>query len=216
MRVRVNYRRIWERFHKRKIPKGFHVHHADGNPNNNEISNLQLLSPQDHAEAHRKLGHKVSEKFIGKANAWDLQTLEDREKIRAKISKRVKGKNLGKIHTEEARHNMSEAHKGQISWLKGKSMPVETREKLRRAHLGKRRSSESKEKARQTMLSRGRNSRGSHGNAKQIICLNTGQIWDCLKDASEELGINYVTLKQFLNKPRETTRFSRLKSLRYV
>lgn len=32
------------------IPKGYHVDHIDGNPFNNEIDNLQLLSPEEHAK----------------------------------------------------------------------------------------------------------------------------------------------------------------------
>lgn len=33
-----------------EIPKGFHVHHKDGNHLNNEPSNLEILSPSDHAK----------------------------------------------------------------------------------------------------------------------------------------------------------------------
>jgi hypothetical protein len=48
----VNYRKIYESHHG-KIPKGYHIHHIDGNPFNNEISNLQCVSPEEHAEIHK-------------------------------------------------------------------------------------------------------------------------------------------------------------------
>jgi len=34
-----NYRKIYEQHHGIKIPKGYHIHHIDGNHNNNEILN---------------------------------------------------------------------------------------------------------------------------------------------------------------------------------
>lgn len=38
-----------------KVPKGFHVHHIDQNPLNNNIENLLLLSVKDHMRLHRRL-----------------------------------------------------------------------------------------------------------------------------------------------------------------
>jgi hypothetical protein len=37
---KVNYRKIYEN-HYGKIPNGYHIHHIDGNPFNNDISNIQ-------------------------------------------------------------------------------------------------------------------------------------------------------------------------------
>ena len=42
------HREIWES-HWGKIPKGFHIHHKDNNPLNNDIKNLQLVTPKEHA-----------------------------------------------------------------------------------------------------------------------------------------------------------------------
>ena len=36
------HRAVWEH-HNGKIPNGYHVHHKDGDRNNNDISNLELL-----------------------------------------------------------------------------------------------------------------------------------------------------------------------------
>ncbi len=48
----VNYRKIYENQYG-KIPKGYHIHHIDGNPFNNEISNLKCVSPEEHSEIHK-------------------------------------------------------------------------------------------------------------------------------------------------------------------
>lgn len=45
------HRLIWEK-HKGKIPEGYQIHHIDGNKLNNDISNLQLLSAEEHTKHH--------------------------------------------------------------------------------------------------------------------------------------------------------------------
>jgi hypothetical protein len=51
------HRYVYE-FYNGKIPNGFDVHHVDGNKNNNDISNLVILTRQDHAKIH---GEKLTE-----------------------------------------------------------------------------------------------------------------------------------------------------------
>jgi hypothetical protein len=59
-----------------EIPKGYHIHHKDGNPSNNEISNLECLSPKEHTDRHfteerRQLHTKIlEEKARPKASIW--------------------------------------------------------------------------------------------------------------------------------------------------
>ncbi len=48
------HRYVWE-FYNCKIPKGYHVHHRDGNKANNDISNLALLYGTEHWKLHGKL-----------------------------------------------------------------------------------------------------------------------------------------------------------------
>lgn len=50
---KVNYRKIYEN-HFGKIPKGYHIHHIDGDPYNNDISNLQCITAEEHAKIHEK------------------------------------------------------------------------------------------------------------------------------------------------------------------
>jgi len=49
---------VWE-FYNGPVPKGYHVHHIDHNPDNNEIENLQLLSEHEHLCLHASLESKA-------------------------------------------------------------------------------------------------------------------------------------------------------------
>lgn len=44
----------WEKVNG-KIPKGYELHHIDLNKLNNDVSNLQLVTPKEHTEIHAKL-----------------------------------------------------------------------------------------------------------------------------------------------------------------
>ena len=48
------HRYVWE-FYNCKIPKGYEVHHIDGNKANNSIDNLKLVSAHDHRMMHSEL-----------------------------------------------------------------------------------------------------------------------------------------------------------------
>jgi hypothetical protein len=43
---------VWEDLHKRARPKGMHIHHIDNDRDNNDISNLQMVTPSEHAKIH--------------------------------------------------------------------------------------------------------------------------------------------------------------------
>lgn len=51
------HRVIWEDVHG-PIPKGFDIHHKDGNKQNNSIYNLECISHSDHLSLHMKICHK--------------------------------------------------------------------------------------------------------------------------------------------------------------
>lgn len=57
-RVR-EHRYQWEKHYKTKIPKGYHIHHIDGNSLNNKISNLKCLSASEHTTLHNKERKKI-------------------------------------------------------------------------------------------------------------------------------------------------------------
>ena len=45
------HRYVWE-FHNSKIPSNYHIHHIDENKDNNDISNLELISDSEHSKHH--------------------------------------------------------------------------------------------------------------------------------------------------------------------
>lgn len=47
------HREVWEQAHG-PIPEGMIVHHRDHDKRNNALSNLQLMTPQDHARHHNQ------------------------------------------------------------------------------------------------------------------------------------------------------------------
>ena len=61
------HREIWK-FHNGEIPEGYHVHHKDENPLNNDISNLELLVGHEHISQHVRKNHM--EVIRPKAAEW--------------------------------------------------------------------------------------------------------------------------------------------------
>jgi len=50
----MHYRKIWEEYNNLKIPEGYEIHHIDGNHFNDDPTNLQLVTIQEHLEIHKK------------------------------------------------------------------------------------------------------------------------------------------------------------------
>lgn len=74
------HRAVWV-FYNGKIPKGLHIHHIDGNKDNNDISNLKLMTQQEHMQYHNtserlskwwksEKGIKANKKGIKNAKKW--------------------------------------------------------------------------------------------------------------------------------------------------
>lgn len=68
---------VWEYFNG-PVPKGYHIHHIDGDKSNNNIKNLQLLLAMEHEKLHgsmwtdeqRNRARKNIEKASIKAKEW--------------------------------------------------------------------------------------------------------------------------------------------------
>lgn len=72
------HRAIWK-FYNGEIPKGYHIHHKDENKDNNDISNLELLSASQHIKLHSKTtkhfwqtekGKRANKKGVRMAKVW--------------------------------------------------------------------------------------------------------------------------------------------------
>lgn len=71
--VEALHREIWKQ-HNGDIPDGHHIHHVDGDPSNNDIENLECVSPQEHTDRHPDIGGLQSdehhEKMLEAAKGW--------------------------------------------------------------------------------------------------------------------------------------------------
>lgn len=54
------HRVVWE-YYNGEIPKGFHIHHKDGNIDNNDVENLECLPSHEHLSNHMKKNWKNHE-----------------------------------------------------------------------------------------------------------------------------------------------------------
>jgi hypothetical protein len=123
------HRKIWEQFNNACIMPGMHIHHIDGNKNNNEPFNLLLCSPVEHYEIHLKQGDygaaillwknclKNSDIDISKVSSKRLKLTHKRMKERDPIlySESQRKKSLGKKRTEEQKQNYKIGSKKRLS-----------------------------------------------------------------------------------------------------
>lgn len=64
---------IWEKYSGQKVPPGWEVHHKDGNPFNNEFSNLDCLSRSEHSKTINRKTERVRrnlDRIRPLASAW--------------------------------------------------------------------------------------------------------------------------------------------------
>lgn len=61
--TKLLHRVVWESYNG-KIPKGFHIHHKDGNKDNNDISNLEMISAREHLSNHGKKNFNSKKDFF--------------------------------------------------------------------------------------------------------------------------------------------------------
>lgn len=88
---KVDYRKIYEKHHG-PIPKdtegrSYHIHHIDGNRDNNDISNLLAVSIQEHYEIHLEQGDWLACARL--ATALRLGSDEIRSLARKHAKKRI-------------------------------------------------------------------------------------------------------------------------------
>ena len=57
---------VWEYYNDRPIPEGYVIHHIDGNPKNNIIENLQLMTKPEHDKYHQN--DPIRNNKVSKAN----------------------------------------------------------------------------------------------------------------------------------------------------
>lgn len=92
---------IWEHYNEKPVPKGFNIHHKDGNTFNNDISNLECVNTKEHLSKHgknnwqnkefRENGIKQLNSIRDKAKEWHKSKagLEWHQKIKYAYSRPV-------------------------------------------------------------------------------------------------------------------------------
>lgn len=110
------YQYIWMVANKCDIPDGYDVHHIDGNPLNNSIYNLELISHEEHIDIHRDEKREIMKKrFLGKKpwNKGKHISEEQKEKISKKVAQYTIDGELVKIWKstmECGRNGFCQAH----------------------------------------------------------------------------------------------------------
>jgi group I intron endonuclease len=104
--------------------------------------------------------------------------------------------NKGIEATDEIKHKLSIAHKGQKAWNKGISPSKKTRLKISQSKKGQRCSPTTEFKPGAPSAFKGRKHTAEslalvskNGNRKEIQCIETGEIFPSMKAASEKTGI---------------------------
>ena len=141
---------------------------------------------EEKKEIFKKISKSRIERGVGKGEKNPFygkkHTEEDLQKMRKPCS-------------EETKKKIGEANKGKQSYWKNKNLPEETKNKISKTR---------KEKE----LSKGKNNPKAKRVAQYDKEGNLIKIWDCAKDVSEELGINYSTLRMWLQgRNKQTSNF---------
>ncbi len=120
-------------------------------------------------------------------NGYNLETGGNKNKTFCKetcekISIASKGENnafYGKKHSLDSKLKMSDSrkeyYKNNDAYWKGKKLPEEVKVKLSEAHIGVQ-------------------ARENHPKAKKVICLETMEVFNCMKDAEEKHGVTYANI----------------------
>lgn len=133
------------------------------------------------------------------------------DEIKKKISQKAK-EQWANMSNEEKADRIANNLKGP---KKGHAVSEETRKKLRDFNIGKKQSSETIEKRKETM--RKKKSAGyvqtNASHRKKIICIETGEIFESVKEASESLGIRASNISHVLKGRQKTAKGFRFEYL---
>ena len=91
-KVNVDYRKICQKHYDYSAEQmiGMDVHHIDGNRNNNDPLNLQLLTPEEHAKIHKNDFVKWSRKGSKLGNEAFIKRLKEKGPTEKELAHRKK------------------------------------------------------------------------------------------------------------------------------
>lgn len=158
---------------------------------------------------------KVSEEtkqILREKNLGKKMSAESREKMSVAAKKRppnlvalAKGRevNRGKKMSDEQRAAISERMKGNQIWL-GRTLPPETREKIRQKAIGRQFSDEWR--ARLSESHKGLMKGEKHPMSRKVICVETGEVFPSITAAGESVGITHSRIRECCLGNRHTTK----------
>jgi group I intron endonuclease len=97
---------------------------------------------------------------------------------------------FGHRHDKETKRIISEAAR---KYRTGITLSDSTKQKLRDINLGKKHSEYTKELCRQL------SSRANNPCAKKVINTQTGEVFGCLRDAAESIGVSYPSVRKWMS-----------------
>ena len=121
----------------------------------------------------------------GEKNPMWGKTHSDEYKARLRATMKGEGNHFyGKKHTEETRKKISNAVKGKNHPFYGTHRSEETRRKIGDGNRGKVIPMEQRQKIKENHADV---KRGKHPQARKVYCVELDKIYDCIRDAEEEL-----------------------------
>lgn len=113
---------VWESHGNAPVPRGYVLHHRDGDKTNNDYQNLQLLTRAEHAKLHGK-GRTVTE--------------ETRQKMRAGAARRVSDPDHRRLLSERAKAQHAEGRLGRATWSESSDPGPEVWRKVGQKQAGR-------------------------------------------------------------------------------
>jgi hypothetical protein len=113
----ANYRKIWENANgpipKDQFGKSYEIHHIDGNRKNNELSNLQCVSIEEHYKIHLEQKEYGSAFIIGQRMNLSLEEMKllTEKMAKSKIGKDPWNKGKTGIYDENTIQKLSNSVK---------------------------------------------------------------------------------------------------------
>lgn len=99
------------------------------------------------------------------------------------------------LRNEETKNKISEALKGRYE---GRGLTEETRKKISETKKGKHHTEETRKKL--SEANKGKYRREKHPQAKKVLCITTGEIFNCIKDAEEKYHIAHQSISKCCRK----------------
>ena len=166
------YHKIWEQSSGKKRPPGWHIHHLDNNPNNNDPENLICVSPEMHAEIHLAMYNRYGnyKDAVAYNRLCGSKALSGYKRPKWIVDKIIESRSKGK---------------GWVSWNKGKSGVQEYSEEM-------------KSKISKSVSKYYDNRPGPR--SREVVHLDTGFAFTSLKEGCDSLNIPYNREKLRMNR----------------